>query len=369
MKGYAYIRNSLFDHYYEQEETGMTEADLITYIALQMGMENSSLNTVKHISEYTGYGEAQISQSLKKLEKFKCVSNAYYDGNIVNLYPDGKSKVKWIIEKKKTSKNETYWVPNFLPPFKVHSEVMEPVSTSYFVVTEEDFNLLKNNHLTRSEFITYLILLKGHKYDKPLSSQLYFKKSTIAKKLRRVSGLTVSKHMNKFKNFTLDGKEVPLIEEDRHWNYDVRVEAGEEASSKIKPIYNIENYNNRKRVFEKQKKENIMKTDDTRIDYESYLNKTDVIDKYFRMEWGKYTSAKSVADFLGVSHPHLTTTIKRNFKEFKKDGVRKLTGWDLNNFKKEHELNGVKSCYLITKRAIIRLCMIFKRSNSATLMK
>ncbi|MFP3325025.1 hypothetical protein R0K05_18350, partial [Planococcus sp. SIMBA_160] len=117
---------------------------------------------------------------------------------------------------------------------------------------------------------------------------------------------------------TLDGKEVPLIEEDRHWNYDVRVEAGEEASSKIKPIYNIENYNNRKRVFEKQKKENNMKTDDTRIDYESYLNKTDVIDKYFRMEWGKYTSVKSVADFLNVSYPYLTSIIRNNFKELKK---------------------------------------------------
>ncbi|MBU8607806.1 hypothetical protein [Bacillus pumilus] len=370
MKGYAYIRNSLFDHYYEQEESGMTEADLITYIALQMGMENSSLNTVKHISEYTGYGEAQISQSLKKLEKFKCVSNAYYDGNTVNLYPDGKSKVKWIIEKKKTSKNETYWVPNFLPPFKVHSEVMEPVSTSYFVVTEEDFNLLKNNHLTRSEFITYLILLKGHKYDKPLSSQLYFKKSTIAKKLRRVSGLTVSKHMNKFKNFTLDGKEVPLIEEDRHWNYDARVEAGEEASSKIKPIYNIENYSNRKRLFEKQKKENTMKTNTIHTDFDSaYLKRTDVIDKYFKMEWGKYTSVKSVADFLDVSYPYLTSIIRNNFKELKKDGVRKLTGWDLINFKKEHDLNGVKSCYIVTKKAVIRLCMIFKKSANASMIR
>ncbi|WHF25329.1 hypothetical protein QJS65_10755 [Bacillus altitudinis] len=370
MKGYAYIRNSLFDHYYEQEESGMTEADLITYIALQMGMENNSLNTVKHISEYTGYGEAQISQSLKKLEKFKCASNSFYENNTINLHPDGKNKVKRLIEKKKSNENEVYWVPNFLPPFKDNSGAIEPISTSYFVVTEEDFNLLKNNHLTRSEFITYLILLKGHKYDKPLSSQLYFKKSTIAKKLRRVSGLTVSKHMNKFKNFTLDGKEVPLIEEDRHWNYDARVEAGEEASSKIKPIYNIENYNNRKGLFEKQKKENTMKTNTVHTDFDSaYLKRTDVIDKYFEMEWGKYTSAKSVADLLGVSYPHLTTTIKRNFKEFKKDGVRKLTGWDLNNFKKEHELNGVKSCYLITKRAIIRLCMLFKRSNNATLIR
>ncbi|MFP3344521.1 hypothetical protein R0J87_18775, partial [Halomonas sp. SIMBA_159] len=85
-----------------------------------------------------------------------------------------------------------------------------------------------------------------------------------------------------------------------------------------------------------------MKTDDTRIDYESYLNKTDVIDKYFRMEWGKYTSVKSVADFLNVSYPYLTSIIRNNFKELKKDGVRKLTGWDLINFKKEHDLNGVK---------------------------
>ncbi|MFP3422984.1 hypothetical protein R0K19_26820, partial [Bacillus sp. SIMBA_161] len=76
MKCSAYIRNSLFYQYDEQEETGMTEAELITHIALQMGMEKSSGDRGRGVGGDRGDGEAQIAQALKKLGKLRGVSNA-----------------------------------------------------------------------------------------------------------------------------------------------------------------------------------------------------------------------------------------------------------------------------------------------------
>ncbi|NHN20914.1 hypothetical protein HRF59_05240 [Bacillus velezensis] len=368
MKGYTYVHNCLFDWYYEHEEKDMTEADLITYIALQLGMDNHTDNTLENISEMTGYSEALVSQSLKKLEDFNGKTNCKYKGFNIELNKDGKSILRRLVEQKKKTE-EKVWVPNFLPSHGKKLGEIKPVLTTYFVVTEADFELLKNGTLTRSEFVTYLFLLKAHKYEKGIRSQLWFRRSTVAKKLKR-STLTVSKHIRKFLNITIEG--IPLIEEKKHPSYEAKVEIGEEPSCIVTPTYNLHFYNRlknnfkSKRITEKMDKEElyIIKKEDA----DKYVHRVDVFDKVrkLKMTWGKYASIKILAEYFDVAEATITSQIRNNFKDFKKDGVKKLEAWDLEAFKRKYNLNRVhKSLYIVTKEAAIRLAIINKKSDVA----
>ncbi|TXK25833.1 hypothetical protein VXF94_01685 [Bacillus amyloliquefaciens] len=368
MKGYTYVHNCLFDWYYEHEEKDMTEADLIAYIALQLGMENHTDNTLDNISEMTGYSEAQVSQSLKKLEKFNGKTNCKYKGFNIELNKDGDSILRRLVDQKKNDE-EKVWIPNFLPSHGDKHGEIKPVLTTYFVVTDSDFELLKNGTLTRSEFVTYLFLLKAHKYEKGIRSQLWFRRSTVAKKLKR-STLTVSKHIRKFLNITIEG--IPLIEEKKHPSYEAKIEIGEEPSFIVTPTYNLHIYNRLKNNFESKRRIEKMDKKELYIikkeDADKYVHRIDVFDKVkeLKMTWGKYTSIKSLAEYFDVTEPAITTQIRRNFKEFKKDGVRKLEAWELETFKSKYNLNRVfKSLYIVTKKAAIRLAIKYKRSDVA----
>ncbi|CAI6276294.1 hypothetical protein NSU09_12680 [Bacillus sp. PS194] len=368
MKGYTYVHNCLFDWYYEHEEKDMTEADLIIYIALQLGMENQKNNTLSSISDLTGYSETQVSQSLRKLRGFNGKSNCKYKGFNIELNKDGDNILRRLVDQKKNTK-EKVWIPNFLPSHGDKLGEIKPVLTTYFVVTDADFDLLKDGILTRTEFVTYLFLLKAHKYEKEIESQLWFRRSTVAKKLKR-STLTVSKHIRKFLNTNIEG--IPLIEEEKHPSYEAKVEIGEEPSFIVTPTYNLNIYKRLKnnigsiRGTENMDKKElyIIKKEDAA----KYVHRVDVIDKVreLKMTWGKYTSIKFLAEYFDVTESTITTQIRRYFKEFKRDGVKKLEAWDLETFKRKYNLNRVsKSLYIVTKEAVIRLAIINKRSDVA----
>lgn len=243
---YAIIPNGIFDELYIKEETKFTELDMITYVFLQFMMINKFTLTHKDFAEYIGCSSKQLKIVLNRLQQFKAKTNAVY-------YPY-EDKVKIVDEKEvplisekmhsaynpKTKKNKKtlHWYTNFIPYYKStkkkDQEVLLP--ENFFMVTLEDFELLINGVLTRTEFVTYLFFLRAYKFGANDDKQVYWKLSTITEMLNYRLVETVHKHVEKILNLSINS--IPLLEEIRPKNYDMQIMKGEEPSSKYIPRYN-----------------------------------------------------------------------------------------------------------------------------------
>lgn len=102
---------------------------------------------------------------------------------------------------------------------------------------------------------------------------------------------------------------------------------------------------------------------------EQYMNRIDVLDKVKKLKMlgdKKHTSIKFLSEYFGMKVPTLTTYIHRNNEVLVEDGLKKLEGLELEGFKHKYNMPGkFIKLYIVPKRAVLRLAMILKNSDTA----
>ncbi|MEC2277103.1 hypothetical protein [Bacillus subtilis] len=101
---------------------------------------------------------------------------------------------------------------------------------------------------------------------------------------------------------------------------------------------------------------------------EQYMDRIDVLNKVKKLKMlgdKKHTSIKFLSEYFGMKVPTLTTYIHRN-NEVLVDGLKKLEGLELEGFKHKYNMPGkFIKLYIVPKRAVLRLAMILKNSDTA----
>ncbi|WP_394137455.1 hypothetical protein [Cytobacillus oceanisediminis] len=247
---YVFIPNGLFDELYLQKslegETSITELEMVTYIFLLFMSKNKFTLNYEKLAEYLGCSSKQLKVVLKRLQQFKAKTNSVYESYTDSIKLVEEHEVNLITEKKhsaynpKTKKNQKrlHWYVNYMPYHKMKTvEGKEtPVPENFFIVTIDDLDLLLNSTLSRTEFVTYLFLLKAYKYGTDDQYQMYWKISTIAETLNYKLTETVHKHIEKILSISINS--IPLLDEIRPKNYDLQIMKGEEPSSRYIPRFN-----------------------------------------------------------------------------------------------------------------------------------
>ncbi|MDM5199235.1 hypothetical protein QUF79_14535 [Fictibacillus enclensis] len=256
---YAIINNDLFDKLYCQTsvpginydkekkewlpgETTFNDLELITYIFIQFTVINKINLSTKEMADYIGCSDKQLKVVLKRLQHFKGVTNAEYNtfSDSVRIVEEKevplisvKDHTAYIREKKKSKKTKHYYT-NFLPMHKEVSSGDRKIITpeNFFIVTIEDFDLLTHKKLSKTEFITYLYLLKSFKSGAKIEKQVYWSFSKLAHNLNYRLVQTVHNHIEKLIN-------LKLIAEHRPANYNEKVANGQEPSAKYEPVFNL----------------------------------------------------------------------------------------------------------------------------------
>ncbi|MCY8944182.1 hypothetical protein [Bacillus atrophaeus] len=102
---------------------------------------------------------------------------------------------------------------------------------------------------------------------------------------------------------------------------------------------------------------------------EQYMDRIDVLDKIKNLKMlgdRKHTSIKILSEYFGLSIPTLSTYIKRNNETLTKDGLKMLEGLELEGFKHKYNMPGkFVKLNIIPKRAVLRLAMLIKNSETA----
>ncbi|WP_440614771.1 hypothetical protein [Bacillus subtilis] len=102
---------------------------------------------------------------------------------------------------------------------------------------------------------------------------------------------------------------------------------------------------------------------------EQYMDRIDVLDKVKKLKMlgdKKHTSIKFLSEYFGMKVPTLTTYIHRNNEALVEDGLKKLEGLELEGFKHKYNIPGkFIKLYIVPKRAVLRLAMILKNSDTA----
>lgn len=230
---YLLVNNKIFDELYENEELKMSELDLITYIHLQIMMLNKITLSAKELASWIGCSEKQIRVVINRLKEYKVSCNCRYSPyeSKVVLTDDGEERMVSLITEKDqiayntvTKKNQKvkHWYPHLIPDHK--EDKNKPTPVNFFLVSLKDFNLFTGGKLSRTEFITYLFLLKAYAYGKEEKDQVWMRYSVIASKTRRKLPQTVHDHIEKFKELRIEG--TPLIRQINPNNYQIRIDMG-----------------------------------------------------------------------------------------------------------------------------------------------
>ncbi|MEC1726943.1 hypothetical protein P9E34_19735 [Schinkia azotoformans] len=265
---YILIPNNIFDDFYEKKatvtrkvmeknkDTGeleekekiehFTELDMIVYIFLQFISKNKITTNKNRIAEYLDCSSKQLSVSLKKLRLYEGKINARYNPyhNVVDIIEE---TVEPLITEKsylaynpktKKRKQALHWFVNYIPYYKIKKKKDKEVAVAvnFFMVTFDDLQLLLDGTLTRNEFVTYLWLLRVYKYGATHDGQMWWSYSKIAERLNYKLPETIQNHIEKLLEIKID--DIPLLEEIRPDNYDLKLLQGEEPSAKFIPIYN-----------------------------------------------------------------------------------------------------------------------------------
>ncbi|MED3511721.1 hypothetical protein [Bacillus velezensis] len=243
---YLLVNNKIFDELYGNEELKMSELDLITYIHLQIMMLNKITLSAKELAAWIGCSEKQIRVVINRLKEYKVPCNCLYSPyeSKVALTDDGEERIVSLITEKnqvvynpstKSNQKVKHWYPNLIPDHKKGKD--KPVPVNFFLVSLKDLNLFTQGQLSRTEFITYLFLLKTYAYGKKDKDQVWMRYSFIASKTRRKLPQTTQDHIEKLKSLNIDGAQ--LIRQMYPNNYQIQMESGHETSSKFIPDFNI----------------------------------------------------------------------------------------------------------------------------------
>lgn len=247
---------------WEIGETKITELEVIVFIFLQFMMKNKFTLKYKDFAEYIGCSSKQIKVALNRLENFEGTTNGKYSYVEDNIAVVEERSVKLITTKMRStysptlkgSINSRHWYTNYIPNYK-KSKDDKFLPVQFFMVSIDDFDLLTNGVLSRTEFITYLFLLKSYKYGTKDEGQMWWRLSTIAEALNYKMVKTVHNHIEKLLNIKIGG--VPLIEEIRPNNYELQILKGEEPASRYLPRFNAAkmmemNFGKQEMSFEKE---------------------------------------------------------------------------------------------------------------------
>ena len=229
-------------------ETKFSELEMIVFIFLQFMMKNSFTLSKEEIADYVGCSTKQLRLILERLRYFRAKCNSRYyareDKIVPNEFNEGTTRLvsekTYVAYNPKSKKNQKrlHWFTDYMPSHKFEEIEGKTVATplDFFLVTIKDFDLLTNGTLTRTEFITYLFLLRRYKSGAPDEKQMHWKFSTIAEKLNYKLPGTVQNHIEKLLSVEING--TPLIKEIRPKNYELQIEKGEEPSARFIPVYN-----------------------------------------------------------------------------------------------------------------------------------
>ncbi|MCR4367093.1 hypothetical protein NT852_14915 [Bacillus amyloliquefaciens] len=243
---YLLVNNKIFDELYVKEELKMSELDLITYIHLQIMMLNKITLSAKELASWIGCSEKQIRVVISRLREYKVTCNCRYSPHEskVVITDDGEERIISLITEKnqvvynpstKSNKKVKHWYPNLIPDHKKGKD--KPIPVNFFLVSLKDLNLFTQGQLSRTEFITYLFLLKTYAYGKEDKDQVWMRYNFIASKTRRKLSQTIQDHIEKLKSLSIDGTR--LIRQMYPNNYQLRIDTGQEASSKFIPDFNV----------------------------------------------------------------------------------------------------------------------------------
>ncbi|MFJ7680322.1 hypothetical protein ACIQXQ_20045 [Peribacillus sp. NPDC097198] len=296
---YTFIHNGLFDELFTKEsikglvpvrindpdnpgktittwemgETKITELEVVVYIFLQFMMINKFTLNYKEFADYIGCSSKQIKVALNRLESFEGTTNGKYSSAEDRITIVDERSVNLITPKMhsaylptiKGSIHSRHWYTNYIPNYK-KSKDDKLLPVQFFMVSIDDFELLTEGVLSRTEFLTYLFLLKSYKYGTKDEGQMWWRLSTIAETLNYKLVKTVHTHIEKLLNTKKDG--VPLLEEIRPNNYELQILKGEEPASRYLPRYNTAkmkemNFGKQEMSFEKEE----MSLDKQEMDY------------------------------------------------------------------------------------------------------
>ncbi len=245
MMRYTFVNDGLFGQLYESEGN-MTELDIITYITIQLVAVNRNFKSRQKLSEFIGCSNKQLKVVLDRLKNLKGTCNSYCPkyGEEVMLNEKGRGVCKSLVTEEKEIVYETVskrnrklisFHPNYMPNYRYDEGLLKPLE--FFIVTSDDMDLLKNGLLTRSEFVTYLFILKSYQYDKELNDQTFLSYTDIAMKTRRKLTQTTHSHIEKLTSLKIDG--IPILkqfEADSHELSNRELE----PISRFVPVFNLE---------------------------------------------------------------------------------------------------------------------------------
>ena len=122
-----------------------------------------------------------------------------------------------------------------MPNYRYDEGLLKPLE--FFIVTSDDMDLLKKGLLTRSEFVTYLFILKSYQYDKELNDQTFLSYTDIAMKTRRKLTQTTHSHIEKLTRLKIDG--IPILKQFEADSHELS-DRGLEPISRFVPVFNLE---------------------------------------------------------------------------------------------------------------------------------
>ncbi len=261
------INNRIFDDLYEQDkifykcpdkndklverETKFTDLDMVVFVLLRFLDVNKLTLTKAEIAKYIGCSQKQLKTSLEKLGWIEAKCNAKYSRIDFKIHIEEGRKVFLVNEKEyegfdyKTKKKMkmTEWYVNFIPDHKVVKEEGEEniKPHSFFMVTIDDFNLLTSGRLSRSEFVTYLFMLRINNHFAEEDNRFYISTSKMADRLGVRLHDTMEKYIQKICSIELDNgfMPLPLITIERPKNYEQMIKARKEPSCRYVPTANL----------------------------------------------------------------------------------------------------------------------------------